>query len=130
MNERRDKIASILALIIGVMAVFAGGGVLLGRDPGYSVIGWLPIYNFATGLFTALITATLIWRRHRLAAPLAAATLGLHTVVMLVLITTYRGTVAPQSLVAMAIRFAVWLAIIALLWMRRKPDRISEMPQG
>ena len=40
------KIASILAFIIGGMAVFAGAQVLLGNDPGYYVINWLPIYNY------------------------------------------------------------------------------------
>ncbi len=35
------KIASILAFIIGGMAVFAGAQVLLGNDPGYYVINWL-----------------------------------------------------------------------------------------
>lgn len=44
------KAAAILALIIGGMAIFAGGKVLLGNDPGYSVIDWLPIYNFGIGL--------------------------------------------------------------------------------
>ncbi len=43
MNGWQNKIAPILALIIGVMAVL-GGGVMLGRDPGYSVVGWLPIW--------------------------------------------------------------------------------------
>ncbi|MDI9547134.1 MAG: hypothetical protein QM346_05980 [Chloroflexota bacterium] len=129
MNGWQNKIASILALIIGVMAVFAGGGVMLGRDPGYSVVGWLPIYNFAAGVFTTLVTAILIWRRHWLAAPVASATLGLHAVVMLILVAAYRGAVAPQSLVAMAIRIAVWLAILALLWGRHRPARDGSQPQ-
>jgi ABC-type enterobactin transport system permease subunit len=130
MDDMRGKVASILALIIGVMAVVAGGGVLLGRDPGYSVIGWLPIYNVAAGAFTALITAILIWRRHRLAVPFTATTLGLHVVVMLFLLTAYRGTAASQSLVAMAIRIAVWVGILALLWDWRKPDRIGSTSRG
>ena len=40
------KAASILAFAIGAMAIFAGGKVLLGQDPGYYVIDWVPIYNF------------------------------------------------------------------------------------
>jgi len=129
MNDWRYKSASILALIIGVMSVVAGGGVLLGRDPGYSVIGWLPIYNLAAGVFTTFVAAILIWRRHWLAAPVALATLGLHAVVMLILVAPYRDAVAPQSLAATAIRIAVWLVILALLWGRRKPERTGPTTQ-
>ena len=42
MNTTLNKIAAILAFGIGAMAVFAGGKVLLGNDPGYYVINWLP----------------------------------------------------------------------------------------
>ena len=37
MKRPLSKIAAVLAFIIGAMAVFAGGQVLLGRDPGYYV---------------------------------------------------------------------------------------------
>jgi hypothetical protein len=47
-----SKVAAGLAFIIGAMAIFAGGQVLLGRDPGYYVIGWLPIYNFVMGVLS------------------------------------------------------------------------------
>ncbi|MBI3163511.1 MAG: hypothetical protein HYZ24_02430, partial [Chloroflexi bacterium] len=46
MNTTLTKISSILAFIIGAMAVFAGGQVLLGNLPDYCVINWLPVYNF------------------------------------------------------------------------------------
>ena len=94
MNGWQNKIASILALIIGVMAVFAGG--VVAARPGYSVVGWLPIYNFAAGVFTTLVTAILIWRRHWLAALLRRRRLG-YAVVMLILVAAYRGAVAPQA---------------------------------
>jgi len=41
-----NEIAAILALIIGGMAIFAGGSALLGRDPGYYFINWLLLYNY------------------------------------------------------------------------------------
>ena len=41
MNITFNKIASALAFLIGAMAIFAGGQVLLGKDPGYHVINWL-----------------------------------------------------------------------------------------
>lgn len=61
-----NKIAAVLAFIIGAMAVFAGVQVLLGNDPGYYVINWLPIYNYTAGILTVFITAILIWRGGKL----------------------------------------------------------------
>ena len=61
MNTTFNKIASVLAFIIGGMAIFAGGKVLLGNDPGYYVINWLPLYNYTIGILTIFITAILIW---------------------------------------------------------------------
>jgi len=65
MNTKRSKAAAIIAWIIGGMAVFAGGRVLLGTPPVYYVIDWLPIYNFVVGLMTVLLTAVLIWQNGR-----------------------------------------------------------------
>jgi len=110
------KLAAILAFIIGAMAIFAGGPVLLGRDPGYYVIGWLPLYNFIVGLASVFLTAILIWKGSRWARPAALVMLGLHMLVMLALLTAYRTVVAFESLTAMTIRITVWLVIVALLW--------------
>ena len=62
MNTTLNKIAALLAFIIGGMAIFAGGQVLLGKDPGYYVINWLPIYNFMLGVVSFFVTSLLIWR--------------------------------------------------------------------
>ena len=115
MTIKRTQIAAALALIIGAMAVFAGGRVLLGTDPGYYVIDWLPVYNFAVGLVTLAVTAALIWRNGRYARPAAIATFAAHALVMLSLLVAYRDVVAPDSLVAMTIRIVVWLIILVLL---------------
>jgi type IV secretory pathway TrbL component len=50
--------------------------------------------------------------------PLSLATLALHTIVLLVLLGAYRGTVAPDSLVAMTLRITVWVSISALLFIQ------------
>ena len=57
MNITFNKIASALAFLIGVMAIFAGGQVLLGKDPGYHVINWLVLYNYTIGILTVFTTA-------------------------------------------------------------------------
>ena len=76
MKTTLTKTAAILALIIGGLAVFAGGQALLGRDPGYYVINWLLLYNYTVGILTVCVTAILIWTNHRLALPAAIGTFG------------------------------------------------------
>lgn len=117
------KIASILAVILGAMAVVAGGRVLLGNDPGYYVIDWLPLYNYTMGCLTVLITAILIYSNHRLAMPAALSTFSLHALVMLILQTAYRGVVAPDSLQAMTIRLVVWAIILGLMFAQARKDK-------
>jgi hypothetical protein len=118
------RIAAVLAFIIGAMAVFAGGQVLLGKIPDYYVIDWLPVYNYTVGILTVFVTAALIWTGNRLALPVALATFALHAVVMLVLKTAYREVVAVDSLIAMTVRLTVWIVILVLMLMQRKKNRV------
>ncbi len=116
MNTKLSKAGAIIAWIIGGMAVFAGGRVLLGTLPDYYVIDWLPIYNFILGLVTILLTAVLIWQRSRYALPAAVATLTAHVLVLLMLLTAFRDVVARDSLVAMTVRILTWAIILALMF--------------
>jgi len=109
------KIAAILAFIIGGMAIFAGGQALLGKNPGYRVINWLLLYNYTVGILTVFLTAILIWNQHRLAIWAAIATFSIHTLVMLILQTTFYDIVAPDSIQAMTIRIITWLLILGLM---------------
>ena len=111
------KLPSILALLISVMSIFAGGMVIRGWRPGYSMLSWLPVYNFVLGLLT-LIPAYLLWVKSRHATTASIVTFAIHTIVLLLLLTTFRGQVAAQSIGAMSFRVAVWIAILALLWFR------------
>lgn len=124
MSIKRTKVAAILAWIIGSMAVFAGGRVLLGTLPDYYVIDWLPIYNFTMGVVTVLVTAVLIWRHSRYALPVAVTTFTTHTLVMLILLTAFRDVVASDSLVAMTVRMVVWIIILALMFTAAKKQKI------
>lgn len=116
MSTTLNKVASVLAFLIGGMAIFAGGKVLLGIDPGYYVIDWVPVYNYTIGILTVFITAILIWKNSRLAWIAAVGTFSLHAVVMLVLQTLYRDTVASDSIQAMTLRLIVWAAILGLMY--------------
>lgn len=118
-----NRIASVLAFVIGAMAVFAGGKVLLGILPDYYVITWLPTYNYTVGILTVFVTAALIWVNSKLARPVAAATLGIHILVMLVLLTVYQNVVATDSIVAMTVRIVVWLVILGLMFFHMRRTR-------
>ncbi len=117
------NLAALLALIIGAMAVFAGGQVIfLGKQMDYYVINWLPYYNFTVGVLTIAVTAVLIWKQTRTAWVAAVLTVVAHCTVMVVLLTTYRGVVASDSLRAMSIRIAAWVLILSLLYFSKKRE--------
>ncbi|MEN8174093.1 MAG: hypothetical protein ABFS03_14590 [Chloroflexota bacterium] len=120
MNSKLTKTASVLAFIIGVMAVLAGGQVLLGKVKDYYVIDWLPIYNFILGLVSAGWTAISIWKGSKIAMLLAKATFASHAVVMLILLTAYQNVVAPDSIVAMTVRLIAWAIILTLLFIQKR----------
>jgi hypothetical protein len=124
MKLNLHRISALLALGIGLMAVIAGGQVLLGRVPDYYVIGWLPIYNFAMGILSVLVTAILIWRKSSYAIPAALITFGTHSLVMLTLFLGYGDVVAKDSLMAMTIRISVWLIILGLLFIEAGQRKI------
>ena len=120
-----SKTASILALIIGGMAVFAGIQVLMGNDPGYYVINWVPIYNYTAGILTVFITAFLIWRRSKFAGLAAIVTFGAHTLVMVILQTAYKDVVAVDSIRAMTIRMIAWAIILGLMFAQARKDKTA-----
>ena len=126
MNSIYRKIAAVLAFIIGAMAIFAGGQVLLGKVMDYYVIDWLPIYNLIAGLVPSFITAILIWKGSKYAMSAAIAIFASHGIVMLVLQTAYRDLVAPDSIKAMIVRLVVWLIILTLTIVQaRKNNKAS-----
>ncbi len=116
-----NKIAAILAFIIGAMAIFSGGQVIfLGKEMDYYVINWLPYYNFTLGVLSFFVTAILIWKRSRYAMLAAGLTFISHSSVMLILQTAYKDVVAPDSIRAMTIRITVWAIILILLFAQNK----------
>jgi hypothetical protein len=115
MKIKLTHIVSILAFVIGAMAIVSGGQVLLGKGPGYYVIDWVPVYNFSMGLISFFISAILIWKDHKYALPVSIATLISHSVVMLILKTAYSDVAATESIRAMTIRIVVWTVNVALL---------------
>ena len=123
MNSTYRKIAAVLAFIIGAMAIFAGGQVLLGKVMDYYVIDWLPIYNLIAGLVSSFITAILIWKGSKYAMSAAIGIFAVHGTVMLVLQIAYQEVVAPDSIKAMTVRLVVWLIILTLMIVQAQKNK-------
>lgn len=121
MNMSLNQIASILAFIIGIMSIVAGGKAMQGWNPGYSVLTWLPVYNFVMGIL-ALIPTVLIWINHRYAMITSIATFSIHALVLLILFTAFRNAVAYQSLAAMMFRMITWVAILMLMYFQARKE--------
>ncbi len=125
MNTTYSKIAAVLSAIIGAMAIFAGGQVLLGKMPDYYVIDWLPVYNFTLGVLSAFLTAILIWKNSKFALPAAVTTFISHGVVMLIIQTAYAEVVASDSIRAMTVRMVAWIIILALMLVQKRKNQAS-----
>jgi hypothetical protein len=100
--------------------------VMRGWRPGYSILSWLPVYSFALGLLT-LIPAYLLWVGNRYALTVSIVTFGVHTIVLLLLLTAFRGQVAAQSIGAMTFRMIVWIIILACCGSADKAERRSPL---
>ena len=107
------KIAAILALLIGVLSLFAGSKVLFGIDSkDYNVLIWLVSYNVFFG-FISIITAYFIWKGLTKGKNLTLFILTMHFMVFIYL-NFISKTVAMESIKAMIFRTGIWI-IIALL---------------
>ena len=110
------KVAAGLAFFVGAFSIFAGGMAMRGWNPGWSVLKWLPMYNFGMGILTVLIPAVLIWKNHPLAFFAAIAFFIIHLIATAILLLAFRDVVATQSLLAMTFRLVVWLIILVLMY--------------
>jgi hypothetical protein len=113
------KTAAILAFGIGVMAIYAGSNAILAVWPNLAAVKWLTIYNIMMGLITVVLTAPLIWKNNRFAMTAAASTLGIHSLMIMFLLTLYQGPVSPDSLNAMTTRIIVWSITFTLMIIAR-----------
>ena len=120
------RTAAAVAVVFGLVTVFAGGRVLRGADPGYVAFMPLLAFNTAMGVAYAAVGVA-IWRDVHWSATAAGAIAGLNVLVLGAIIGVYAtgGLVAVDSLRAMAFRTVVWILLYAaLVWMRRDLLRI------
>lgn len=114
-----------VAVVFGVVTIFAGARVLFGADPGYVVFRPLLIYNTGMG-FVYLIAGLLAWRCLACGRRVAAAIFVLNLLVLAAIAALHAGgsAVATQSLAAMGFRAVVWLLLFAgLAWVSRRRAR-------
>jgi hypothetical protein len=115
-------ILALVALLFGAATLFSGGRVLGGADPGYVVFRPLLLYNTGMGL-AYVATAGLIWRHlpRALPASLTIACLNLLVLACAGFLLQEGQGVAEQSVLAMALRTGVWLALlVGVAWLLRR----------
>jgi len=116
--------AVAIAILFGVITLFAGGRVLLGADPGYVVFRPLLVYNFTMG-FAYIAAGVTLLRVVRQGKYAAGAIFALNSLALLGIVTVYArgGAVAVDSLRAMTLRTVVWLVLFLIAaWVHRRSD--------
>jgi len=108
-----QKIAAIIALLIGLMSVIAGSKVLFGiESKEYNILLWLVSYNVIMGI-ASILTAILIWKNKEIFKSFAIFILIAHFTVFIYL-KLISATAASESINAMIFRTGIWLAIVLL----------------
>ncbi|MBT3315676.1 MAG: hypothetical protein HN390_13790 [Anaerolineae bacterium] len=123
---KRIKTASILAFVIGAMAILVGARVaILNKGMPYYVLQGLPAYNLILGVLSVFPVTFLIWKKSQSAIPASIAILASHSIVLLILIVAYLGTVSVFSLGAMIFRIIIWSIILRLLFLHKKENSLE-----
>ena len=107
-----QTIAAAVAVIFGVVTLFAGGSVLFSRDPGYVVYKPLLYYNVAMG-FVYIWAGLLIWRSAQRGRGAAFTIFVLNLLVLIGIVVASRmgSDVASESFGAMTFRTVLWLVL-------------------
>ncbi len=106
------KVLAGIAVLFGVVTIFAGTRVLRGADPGYIVFRPLLLYNTIMGFVYAGVGVAM-WRRLDHGRKGAATIFLLNLLVLGAIGIVYLsgGAVAVESLRAMTLRTGVWLLL-------------------
>ncbi|MGC1455309.1 MAG: hypothetical protein WA946_09015 [Nitrospirota bacterium] len=121
-QQKRDRVASILAVALGLLSIREGGSVLLGVTiPVYHVIPWLVWYNAAMGA-VSVVAGVGMWMRSAWSISLSVNILAFHGIVFfgLVGMQQYGQEVAMISIFAMMFRTFTWIVICLLLKWKRQ----------
>ncbi len=121
---RARSVAAAIGVLFGLATLVAGGGVLLGADPGYQVYRPLLVYN--TGMGAAYLAAGIgIWGNRPWGTYAAGAIALANAVVLVSVIALHRSGagVAEESVRAMTLRTVVWVVIAIAVGRARPPGR-------
>ena len=121
----QNSLATV-AVLFGLVTIFAGTRVLLGSNPGYLVFRPLLIYNAAMGI-VYVAAGIIAWRNIKQGMTVAAAIFVLNLIVLTAIFYLYTqgNSVAVDSLRAMSLRTAVWLALFSGFWWLCRSNRID-----
>lgn len=115
-----------VAVLFGLLTIFAGTRVLLGSDPGYIVFRPLLIYNSIMGV--VYVTAGIIaWRNIKQGMIVSAAIFVLNFIVLITIFFLYTEghSIAVDSLRAMSLRTVVWFALFAGFWWLYRSNKFT-----
>ena len=112
-----QNILVTVAVLFGLLTIFAGTRVLLGSDPGYIVFRPLLIYNAAMGI-VYVAAGIIAWRNIKQGMYVAAAIFVLNLIVLTAIFFLYKegNSIAVDSLRAMSLRTVVWFALFTGFW--------------
>lgn len=107
-------IATILAILIGILSIISGSMVLTGlRTVDYRILDWLVVYNVLLGIIS-ILGAYQIGKQHSKSKLMVMAILSLHLLV-LVYLFFFNDLVAIESIKAMVFRVGIWGVILLLV---------------
>lgn len=123
MKTMRNILIAI-AVLFGLLTLFAGTFVLLGTNPGYIVFKPLLIYNTAMG-FVYIAAGIITYRHIKQGMYLSSAIFTLNLIVLIALFFLYSkgNAIAIDSLRAMSLRTVVWLIVSTGLWWLSRRDK-------
>lgn len=121
-RQKKDRVAAILAIMLGLLTIREGGSVLLGLTvPNYPVLPWLVWYNVAVAVLS-VAAGVGMWKKLEWSITLSTNILALHATVFasLVGLSYFGQTVARISIFAMMFRTFTWIVIVSLLKWKRE----------
>ena len=124
-QQKRDRVAAILAIVLGLLSIREGASVLLGLTvPGYPVLAWLVWYNVFMG-GVSVLAGIGIWTRSEWSSSLSVSILAFHGIVFVGLVGMQQTgqTVAGKSVFAMMFRTFTWIVIYLLLRWKRQEEQ-------
>ena len=116
-----------VAVLFGLLTIFAGTRVLLGSNPGYIVYQPLLIYNVVMGV-VYVVAGIIAWSNIKQGMYWAATIFVLNLIVLTAIFYLYTegNSIAVDSLRAMSLRTVVWFALFAGFWWLYRSPKFSD----